>query len=326
MCIDEFTYTSMRFTPSRLRVLTFTLFCVWKALALSFKRRQVDLVTTYDPLFTGITGAIVSMMLGARFVPEVNGVYTSPSEWVDSPDDLETRLKKRIYPMIMRWVLKRADGIRLLFPGQLGPLDDVGRGRVVRAFPCFVPTDQFKEIREDKVVLFAGFPFRRKGVDVLIAAFKQVAQKYPDWKLKILGWFPDPRELYEAIGGHPQIYHHKPVHHRDMVEHIGSCAILVLPSRSEGMGRVLVEAMAAAKPRIGSNVEGIPYIIADGVDGLLCEPGNVQDLSAKLDMLMGDAALRTSLGQAGRLRVETEFSQETFLRNTVEFYNHVLIN
>ncbi len=84
--------------------------------------------------------------------------------------------------------------------------------------------------------------------------------------------------------------------------------------------------MAAAKPRIGSNVEGIPYVIADGVDGLLCEPGNPQDLAAKLDMLMGDAALRRSLGKAGRLRVKTEFSQETFLRNTVEFYNQVLTN
>jgi glycosyltransferase involved in cell wall biosynthesis len=224
----------------------------------------------------------------------------------------------------MRFVLKQAHGIRLLFPGQLGPLQPLAAGKVIRAFPCFVPTDQFREIREDKEVFFAGFPFKLKGVDVLIAAFKRVAPRHPDWKLKILGWFPDTGELNEAIGGHPQIYHHKPVPYSDMVEHVGSCAILVLPSRSEAMGRVLVEAMAAGKPRIGSNVEGIPYVIEDGIDGLLFDPGNVQDLAAKLDTLMADGVLRRELGSAGRKRVGVEFGQETYLRNCGRFYDDIL--
>lgn len=322
--IGDFTYTSMKYSASPVRVLRFAFFCLRKALGLVFRRQKVDLVCTYDPLLTGLIGRLVSRLLRARFAPEVNGVYTSPFEWVDAPDDLRTKLKRRLYPLVMRVVLRRSDGIKLLYPGQLGPLADLAAGKVVRAFPCFVPTNQFREIREDREVLFAGFPFRRKGVDVLIAAFKQVAPRFPDWKLKILGWFPDSRELNEAIAGHPQIYHHPPVHHRDMAEHIGSCAILGPPSRSEAMGRVLVEAMAAAKPRIGSKVDGIPNVIADGVDGLLCEPGNAQDLAAKLDMLMGNPALRQNLGKAGQRRLKAEFSQETYFTNAGEFYGDVL--
>ncbi len=222
LSIGEFTYLPMKFTPSRLRALKFVLSCVWRALVLRARKQRVDLVSTYDPLLTGFIGVITSRILGARLALEVNGVYTSPFQWVDAPDTLGTTIKRRLYPAVMRFVLKRSHGVRLLFPGQLGLLEDAARGKVIRAFPCFVPTDQFREIEENKEVFFAGFPFRLKGIDVLITAFRQIAPRYPDWKLKILGWFPDPGELYDAIGGHPQIFHHKPVHHSEMVEHIGS--------------------------------------------------------------------------------------------------------
>ena len=53
-------------------------------------------------------------------------------------------------------------------------------------------------------MFFAGFPFKLKGVDILIEAFKKVALKYPDWRLKILGWYLDITKLSEAIAGHPR--------------------------------------------------------------------------------------------------------------------------
>jgi len=158
----------------------------------------------------------------------------------------------------------------------------------------------------------------------LIEAFKKIAPKYPDWKLKILGWFPDPTELNKAIGGHPQIYHHPPVHYPEMPEHIGTCAILVLPSRSEAMGRVLVEAMAAGKPRIGANVDGIPTVINDGIDGLLVKPEDVDGLASKLDMLMGNKELRKKLGEAGAKRVKQEFTEEAYINNVINFYKEVI--
>jgi len=211
-----------------------------------------------------------------------------------------------------------------LFHEQLGPLRDELRGKVIHAFHAYVPTQKFVNIREDNVVLFVGFPFKRKGVDILIEAFRKISPKYPCWKLKILGWYPEPYELLKAINGHPQIFHHPPVKYDEMIEHIGSCAILVLPSRSEAMGRVLVEAMAAEKPTIGSKVDGIPQVICDGVDGFLVEPENVDDLANKLDILMADSTLRSRMGKAGKARVAHEFSEETYFKNLLHFYNAVL--
>lgn len=322
--IGSFQLLTMPFSNSMTNTFRFFIFCTWNAIKLLIKNERFDLVTTYDPLKTGLIGLLISRIHKAKFAPEVNGVYTSPAEWLDVPDTLSKRLKKLFYPIIMRYVLKKADGIRLLFREQIAPFAEIVDGKTVHVFSCFVPTDGFRPIREDKEVLFVGFPFKRKGVDILITAFKKVASKYPEWKLKILGWFPDNRELDEAMGGHPQIYHHNPVKYSEMIDHIGSCAMLVLPSRSEAMGRVLVEAMAAGKPRIGANVDGIPTVIADGVDGFLFEPENANDLADKLDRLMGDGDLRARLGAAGRRRVALEFNEKIYVNNVGNFYTDIL--
>jgi glycosyltransferase involved in cell wall biosynthesis len=81
--------------------------------------------------------------------------------------------------------------------------------------------------------------------------------------------------------------------------------------------------MAAGKPRIGSNVDGIPNVINDGIDGLLVEPENVEDLTQKLDILMGNKGLRKQLGEAGSKRAKEEFTEENYINNVINFYNEV---
>jgi len=322
--ISNFAYHSVKSKSSSISKFKFLLFCLGNAMRIMRKGGRIDLVAVYDPLLAGLIGLMISRLLRAKVCVEVNGVYTSPIVWIDENNRVSRNVKLFIYPRIMRFVLRRADGIKLLFSNQIDSFKNALDCHIVRDFPNYVSVSEFTNRGEEKEVLFVGFPFKLKGVDILIKAFKKIAPNYPDWRLKILGWFPDPTELNRAIGGHSQIYHHPPVHYNEMPEHIGSCAILVLPSRSEAMGRVLVEAMAAGKPRIGSNVDGIPTVINDGVDGFLCEPGNIEDLAKKMDLLMGNVALRRKLGKAGEIRAKKEFSEEVYINNIINFYNDVI--
>ncbi|HKP97272.1 MAG TPA: glycosyltransferase family 4 protein [Fibrobacteria bacterium] len=283
-----------------------------------------DLVVAYDPLRSGLIGLLVARLAGARFAPEVNGVYESYANYLDGGPRWLLACKRHLYPRLVGFTLSRADGIKTLFPSQLKHYRDRIRTPVVEHFFDYVDLEPFRDLGEEKVVLFVGFPYKLKGVDLLIEAFKRVAPRHPGWKLKILGWFPDLRELDAAIGGHPDIFRHPPVFSRDMPGHMGRCGIFVLPSRTEAMGRVLLEAMACAKPRVGADVEGIPTVIEDGVDGLLFQAGNADDLAAKLDLLMGDAALRKSLGMAGRMRSIGEFNANHYFRRLLDFYGRVL--
>lgn len=304
--------------------LKYLLYGMRLGLAARFGGERWDLVVAYDPLRSGLIGLLVAKLAGARFAPEVNGVYDSYANYLEGGPRAMLAFKRWLYPWVAGFTLARSDGIKTLFPSQLKGYQKRIRTPVVEHFFDFVNLEPFSDRGEEKEILFVGYPFRLKGVDLLIEAFKAVAPRHPGWKLKIMGWYPDDRELKARMGGHPGIYHQPPVVPSEMPEHMGRCGIFVLPSRTEAMGRVLLEAAACCKPRLGSDIEGIPTVIENGVDGLLFAPNDASDLAAKLDRLMGDANLRKELGLRARLRAVAEWNAEHYFRRLFDFYGRVL--
>lgn len=318
---------SLPMKPRRLRTFRFWLNALLRCIGWRFGGRKFDLVVTYDPLKTGVLGAMCAPILGSKFVTEVNGVYTSPAQFMDCADLTSTKLRRWLFPRIEGWVLGRADGVKLLYPEQVAPFADKLKGKPVAAFPCRVNIRPFLGCAKRhgaKQILFAGFPFYLKGVDILIDAFKMISSEYPDWQLKILGWYPDSMTLANAIADHPRIFHHPPVYPPEMPAQVQECSVFVLPSRSEAMGRVLVEAMAAGKACVGADVDGIPSVIDHGVNGLLFTPEDPLDLSKKLRLLVSDSGLRERLGSAAREKALSQFTDERYFRNTQAFYDSVL--
>ena len=83
--------------------------------------------------------------------------------------------------------------------------------------------------------------------------------------------------------------------------------LLVLPSFMEGLPIVLMEAMALGVPVVASRVAGIPELVEDGSTGLLFSPSDWDDLTAKMERLLTDDALRSSVAERGLERVRSEF-------------------
>lgn len=322
--MEKFNFAACPYSQGVTGILAYTFFCLNKIMIFRRRGHRIDLIVSYDPLKTGLIGCIAKALTGAKLVVEVNGVYDSPLVWESNRRRNGIAMKKRFFPRLIRFVLGRADGIKRLFPEQLDGYDIDLSKKVVRTYFDWINLELFVRVGEKKEILFVGFPYRIKGVDILIRAFKQVADKHPDWRLKILGWYPDKLELEAEINGHPQIFHHPPVSSQEMPDHVGRCGFVVQPSRTEAMGRVLLEAMGAGKARIGSRVDGIPTVIDDDVDGILVEPENIAHLAEKMDQLMADTALRKHLGDAGAKRSSKYFSAGCYMRLTLEFYNRVL--
>lgn len=84
--------------------------------------------------------------------------------------------------------------------------------------------------------------------------------------------------------------------------------LVVLSSTTEGLGLVLLEAMRARRPVVATRVGGVPEIVVDRVTGLLVEPGAPALLAGAMLEVLGDPALATRMGDAGRERVEREFT------------------
>jgi glycosyltransferase involved in cell wall biosynthesis len=95
---------------------------------------------------------------------------------------------------------------------------------------------------------------------------------------------------------------------RDDIDRVTNAMdVAALPSRDEGFGLTLVEAMASSKPVVATAVGGIPEVVEDGVTGLLVPPDDPQALARALQALLSNPDLRIAMGQAGRRRAENLF-------------------
>ena len=90
------------------------------------------------------------------------------------------------------------------------------------------------------------------------------------------------------------------------------------------MGRVLLEAMARAKPVVATNVGGIPEIVGHGTTGILVSPGQPDELAEALERLIRYPELREKMGQRGRARLVDRFSSKRMVELTAAVYREVL--
>jgi glycosyltransferase involved in cell wall biosynthesis len=118
-------------------------------------------------------------------------------------------------------------------------------------------------------------------------------------KLKILGHYPERRELDRMMGGSQQIEILKARSHREVLRIINQASILVLPSRCEGVARVLIEGMAAGVPLIASDAGGIPFVVRDGENGSVFPSGDSRALEKRLRELLTNPEMRRRKGDNG---------------------------
>ena len=99
---------------------------------------------------------------------------------------------------------------------------------------------------------------------------------------------------------------------------------MVLPSKDEPFGIVLVEAMAAGKPVVATRTGGPLDIVEEGVTGLLVEAGDDKQLADAILELLGDPERAAAMGQAGRKRAEEHFDISRVVRQLYEVYDRVM--
>jgi glycosyltransferase involved in cell wall biosynthesis len=98
----------------------------------------------------------------------------------------------------------------------------------------------------------------------------------------------------------------------------------VLPSLSEGLSNVLLEAMTANLPIVATDVGGNPEVVEHGKTGLLIPPRNVDELTAAIIQILQCPDMASRFGDAGRARVVREFSLESMVRQTQDLYMALL--
>ncbi len=160
-----------------------------------------------------------------------------------------------------------------------------------------------------------------KGIDTLIDAAGLLKETHPHVRIVVVGDGPDESMLWDRIRerGVESIVHLAGFH-EDVWPALAAADCVCLPSKSEGMPNVLLEAMAMEKPIVATTVGGIPEAIVSEENGLLVPPEQPKALADALARVVGDAAFAQRIAGAGRRTMQERFHVRDVVARYAETY------
>lgn len=235
-------------------------------------------------------------------IADLHGDWRAPTRLYGS------RLRALLNPVadrVARTALRNADGIRTVTGYTTTLVRDLGL-EPTDEFPAYMDFDSFlqeppRPLPDQPRALFVGVLERYKNVDGLAQAWREVAARLPDAQLRLVGSGTLGSVVEELVRALPEQTTWVPrLSQAGVSEALDASTVLVLPSRSEGMGRVIVEAFCRARPVVASRVGGIPDLVDDGLNGLLVTPGDTAGLADALHRVLCDRALAERLAAGAR--------------------------
>lgn len=296
------------------------------------RRGGFDLVHTHTSK-AGILGRVAARLAGVRRLVHTphghyfTGGYAGP-------------VLTRLFVLLEQWAARFTDRIIGLTEQEVRDhlARGIGRPEQFVSIPSGVELAAFEPARDRAAAVRAALGLPRgarvlgtvgrlepvKGHRHLLDAFGELAPRFPDLCLVLVGdgeLLPELQAYAAALGGADRVRF--PGWWDDVPGLLGALDLFALPSLNEGMGRALVEAMAAGLPIVASRAGGIPEVLDGGAAGLLVEPASAGALARGIETLLLDPALGARLGRAARARAP-RYSVETMLRKIEALYRDLL--
>lgn len=177
----------------------------------------------------------------------------------------------------------------------------------------------------DRIVVFAGRLSKEKGLILLLQAIMKVIHHSDCVKFFLVGNGPERKHLEHMIKKYDlEGYVLLPGFRRDVYQFFSAMRFLVLPSLTEGMPMVILEAFATCKAVVASRVGGIPEIVTHEINGLLFEPGNVEQLADAMNKMLNDDKMTRQMGINGLKMVREQYCFPVQVKNYSRLYQSVV--
>ncbi len=289
------------------------------------RRERIDLIHAHE-FYMNAVCAVVSRLTGVPLVATVHGRNYYPE-----------RLRRRV---IYRMVVAQAAAV-------VSVSEDLRRFfcRATRTSPSRVRViyngvdpDAWGGGGAPEVLRSLGIPggaavvgtvgslYPVKGHAYLIRAARLVLERRPDVHFVLVGGGPlegDLRAQAEAQGVGQQV--HLVGHRSDVRQILGSMDVFVLPSLSEGLPLALLEAMAAGKPPVVTEVGGIPEVVSDGETGFAVPPANPEALADRVIRLLESPSVAARMGACARRSIRERFSLQAMVAAYRDVYRTALV-
>jgi N-acetyl-alpha-D-glucosaminyl L-malate synthase BshA len=271
--------------------------------------RNFDIIHAHYTVPQGFLGLLLKYFKRRPLVITVHG------------SDITVLSKNPAARPILRFVLKNADRVVAVSNFLKEEIKKLGvpQEKIEVIYGGVTISEDGKEFdAAGRVITFVGSLVPQKGVDTLIESFKDI--KTEGTSLIIVGDGPERKRLEALAEGIGDIQF---LGRRKGIKNILTKSdVLVLPSKEEGFGLVLLEAMVLGTPVIATNVGGIPEIVEEGVSGILVEKDNPKQLAVAIDRVLGDEELGKTLVENGREKAK-KFTWEMMCGEIDELYESI---
>lgn len=228
-------------------------------------------------------------------------------------------LYRRVMRAAARFALRHADLLRAVSATSKMQLEQWCPGRPVEQFMTWVDADAFTAVERTAPpsascdLLCAAVLIPRKGIHILLDAFARIAPRFPDAHLWLVGkpenaaYAAQMQAKAKDLGLTDRVTFVGGVDRDELARYMARARALVLDSQSEGLPRVVIEAMLGGLPVVASRVSGIPEVVEDGVTGYLIPPDDVDALETALLKVYTSPDL-DSMGERARAFARNYFS------------------
>lgn len=281
-------------------------------------RQEAELIHTHWVLPNGVVGVWLSRMLGIPLAVSLHG------------SDIFVAQRNTVFSRVAWRVFQEASVITACSDGLRRKAINIGASPdkihliawgadPVRFNPAVTALDRskFGLTGEDVLLIALGRIVPKKGFDVLVRSLPSLLSLCPQAQMLIGGdgaQRDELRRLAESLGISDRVHFPGRIPWDQVPGFLNMGDIFVLPSvhdaagNVDGLPTVLLEAMGCGKPIVATTVGGVPLVIEDQVNGLLCPPGDPGALSQTLARIIEDDSLRAQLGQEARSSVEERFN------------------
>jgi len=248
--------------------------------------------------------------------------------------DSSRGIMNRLNTMMEKYSLRRVNRMICVSNSLMGYMKGLGHEieklRVVSNGVAPIESAQPRTASDDTWTIGTMALFRpRKGTEVLLDAMKILKDSGTKVKLRAVGPFETPEYEAEILQQVDRLQIGNMIEwtgfQTDVNKQLDFMDVFVLPSLyGEGLPMVVLEAMANAVPVVAADVEGIPEAVRDGVDGLIFQPANANDLADKLDLLIGDKERLMQMSHSSLQRQREKLSDTAMADGVSKIYDELL--
>ncbi|MBL57393.1 MAG: hypothetical protein CMP61_09405 [Flavobacteriales bacterium] len=313
-------FGNIKSNPFLIIKIPFFLFFQWFNILKIIKKEKINVCHTHWLIPQGILVVLAKKILRNSNFKVLLTIHGS---------DIN-KFKSKVFRKLILWTINNVDSVTVVSQALKKDLIDFGVKKDIYVYPMGVDMNLFKKLnvkKNENQLLFVGSLLEKKGLIDLLDAFSELKKRFPRLELKIIGTGNSDQFINYSnkLGIQDSITWQGKVNNKDLPKHYNEAGVFILPSHSEGLGLVSIEAMACECLTVASELPAIKDYIIPEKTGLFVDPKSPNSILIVIENVLNRKYNTSYIVKHGRKYVEEHFSWDKSISNYIALINRIYL-